>query len=63
MEQKRLYEARRLLGDWRLGIKQVAEQSGYENPLYFSRVFRRHFGLPPSDFQRATIPRSRPFWG
>ncbi|MEI6562458.1 MAG: AraC family transcriptional regulator [Verrucomicrobiota bacterium] len=56
MEQKRLYEARRLLGDWRLSIKQVAEQSGYDNPLYFSRVFRRHFGLPPSAFQRTMMP-------
>ena len=56
MEQKRLYEARRLLGDRRLSVKQVAEQIGYENPLYFSRVFRRQFGLPPSAFRRTMMP-------
>lgn len=56
MERKRLDEARRLLGDGRLSVKEVAGLSGYENPLYFSRVFRRHFGLPPSDFRSAQMP-------
>jgi len=56
MERKRLDEARRLLGDGRLSVKEVAELSGYENPLYFSRVFRCHFGSPPSEFRRIRVP-------
>lgn len=56
MEKKRLDEARRLLGGGRLSIKEVAGLSGYENPLYFSRVFRNHFGSPPSAFRRIQTP-------
>lgn len=56
MERKRLDEARRLLGEGRLSVKEVAAWSGYDNPLYFSRVFRRHFGSPPSDFRKIQTP-------
>jgi len=56
MERKRLNQAHRLLGDARLSVKEVAELSGYENPLYFSRVFRHHFGSPPSAFRRTQMP-------
>lgn len=56
MKRKRLDEARRLLGDGSLSVKEVAMLSGYENPLYFSRVFRNHFGSPPSDFRRIQRP-------
>ena len=52
MEQKRFDDARRLLGEGRLSVKQVAERSGYENPLYFSRAFRQRFGHSPTSFQR-----------
>lgn len=56
MERKRLDEARRLLGDGRLSVKEVGELCGYDNPLYFSRVFSHHFGTPPSAFRRMQIP-------
>lgn len=55
MERKRFDDARRLLGDGRLSVKQVAEQCGYDNPLYFSRLFQRRFGCPPSAFQRTMV--------
>lgn len=51
MERRRFDDARRLLGDGSLTIAQVAEQCGYINPLYFSRVFRRRFSCPPSTFR------------
>ena len=56
MERKRLDGARRLLGDRRLSMKQVAALSGYENALYFSRVFRRRFGCPPTAFREFMTP-------
>jgi AraC-like DNA-binding protein len=56
MESRRLDEARRLLGDARLSVKEVADLTGYENPLHFSRVFRRHFGQPPSAFRKIRMP-------
>lgn len=37
--------------DWR--IAHIAEKSGFEDPLYFSRAYKKHRGIPPSKaFQR-----------
>jgi len=40
-------------------IKEVAFQLGYSHPSLFSRQFRRHFGLTPSQFiqQRRRLDR------
>jgi len=43
-----------LAGSSKLGMKEIAARCGYEDPLYFSRVFREHFGLAPSKFGRRT---------
>ncbi len=37
-----------LLGDRTMRVKEAAEATGYANPFYFSRVYRRHFGVHPS---------------
>lgn len=31
-----------------LPVKDVAHAVGYEDPLYFSRLFKRHYGISPS---------------
>jgi len=36
----------------RLEIKQIANLVGYDDPLYFSRVFSRETGLSPSAYQQ-----------
>ncbi|MDE7087024.1 MAG: AraC family transcriptional regulator, partial [Clostridia bacterium] len=33
-------------------VSQVAEACGFAEPLYFSRVFKKHFGVAPNDFKR-----------
>lgn len=33
-------------------IAEIAEQCGYDDALYFSRVFKKHFGCAPSAFVR-----------
>lgn len=35
-----------------MGMKELAAHCGYEDPLYFSRVFRMHFGIAPSRFRK-----------
>lgn len=43
----RLVEARRLLRQSLAGIREIAQQVGYESPSQFSREYRRHFGISP----------------
>jgi AraC-like DNA-binding protein len=33
-------------------ITQIAEMCGFSEPLYFSRVFKKHFGVSPSDYNK-----------
>ena len=39
---------------WRrdYSVAEVAEMCGYSDPLYFSRVFNKHFGCSPSAFAK-----------
>ena len=48
----RLRNAQELLKSTDLSISEVARSVGYEDALYFSRIFRRHTGAPPSDHRR-----------
>lgn len=43
-------------------ISEIAQMCGYENSLYFSRVFKKHFGCAPSNFvkQRSEIHHRDP---
>ena len=45
----RMIRARELLCTSNLIVKEVARQTGYADPLYFSRVFKSHFGISPSE--------------
>jgi len=44
----RLLEARRLLVQGQLSVKEVAFQVGFDDPFHFSRLFARNFGVAPS---------------
>lgn len=58
LEQQRVRRARELLLMTALPVAAVAEEVGYRNPFYFSRIFRRHTGLSPRAFR--TQPRTPP---
>lgn len=34
----------------RYSVTQMAEMCGFAEPLYFSRVFKKYFGTPPSEY-------------
>lgn len=34
-------------------VKDIAANLGYQNPLYFSRIFKKHVGVYPSDYRNA----------
>lgn len=48
----RMEQARRLLLSPEASIKEIAYAVGYSDPLYFSRVFRKFYGVPPSEFAK-----------
>ena len=43
----RLQEARRLMLGEHLDAAQAGYRVGYDDPAYFSRDYKRHFGEPP----------------
>jgi DNA-binding response OmpR family regulator len=47
----RLKEARKLLlhNGHQLTIAEISYKVGFNDPLYFSRCFRKYFGVPPSE--------------
>jgi AraC-like DNA-binding protein len=51
----RLAEAQQLLGDQDLTIAEIAYQTGFTDPAYFTRVYREEFGESPSDFRNQAI--------
>ena len=51
LEQK-MVRARRLLRSGLYSVGQVAELLGYDDPSYFSKVFKKHAGLLPGAYAR-----------
>jgi AraC family transcriptional regulator, transcriptional activator of pobA len=49
-----MIESARLLRFTDMSVQQVALEVGYEDPLYFSRAFKRHFGQSPMAYREAT---------
>ena len=46
----RLEQAARLLKEQKLNIAQVAFEVGFANQAHFSTVFKKHFGVSPSEY-------------
>lgn len=51
----RLNKAIILLEEKSYSIKEVAYLVGYQDPNYFSRIFRRHMGISPSDLEKEGV--------
>ena len=45
---KRMETAKSLLAGTDLSVTDISSSLGFDDPLYFSRVFKRVFGVPPS---------------
>lgn len=49
----RLQRAKSLLQRTSLSVQQIAQAVGYEDPLYFSRVFSEYIGCAPSVYRKS----------
>ena len=49
--EKRLEKAKEMLLSTDVSIAQTATLCGFDDPLYFSKVFRKHSGFSPSEFK------------
>lgn len=48
---KRIYNAEALLHNTQYNISEIAQIVGYDNPLYFSRLFKKMKGISPSEYR------------
>lgn len=53
---RRLAHARSLLAEGKLTVKEVAAACGYDDPYYFSRLFRQRHGCAPRDVRQGKAP-------
>ena len=53
---KRLYNAKILLQNTDYNVTEIAEIIGYDNPLYFSRIFKKAKGISPSEYRKKIKP-------
>lgn len=48
----RISNAQTLLETSNYNVTEIAEIVGYDNPLYFSRIFKKQSGMSPSEFRK-----------
>ncbi len=52
--ERRMANAQVLLETTSYNISEIAALVGYDNPLYFSRIFRKQKGMSPSEYRKTT---------
>ncbi len=55
LRRLRVEEARRLLADGRLSVKEIAARTGFRDTSQLSKVFRRIDGLSPAHYREALL--------
>ena len=55
LTQLRISQAKHLLINSDLTIKEVGESVGYDSQFYFSRIFHKQVGLTPSEYRKKDI--------
>jgi len=59
MQERRLFEARRLLLETDIAVQDIARNLGFSTAGYFSRAFTQHIGQAPSAFRKAKQGRAQ----
>ncbi len=51
----RMQKAARILSSTGTSIAEIGEELGYKDALYFSRCFRRMYGMSPSEYRKSQM--------
>jgi len=51
----RMKRAAQLIRQEQVSIAEVSYMIGYDNPKYFSKIFKKHFGSSPSDYRTKAL--------
>lgn len=52
LTEMRIENAKMLIKDQRLKVYEVGSMVGFEDPKYFSQVFKKHTGFTPSEYRK-----------
>lgn len=52
LTELRMKKAKQLLGDIRYNVNEVAEQTGYSDAKYFSKIFKKTVGIKPTEYRK-----------
>lgn len=52
IQSLRMTNAQYLLEQSANNVSEIANIVGYDNPLYFSRLFKKHFGVSPAQYRK-----------
>ncbi|MFB2962467.1 arabinose operon transcriptional regulator AraC [Aeromonas jandaei] len=55
-EDQRIMRAKLLLQTTPMSVATIGQQVGYDDQLYFSRVFRKRVGVSPSEYRKCATP-------
>lgn len=58
--ERRLIEAKRLLMFTIRSVEDIGRESGFDDPAYFSRFFRKHTGASPTEWRALKLDQQRP---
>ncbi|MDD5729082.1 MAG: AraC family transcriptional regulator [Victivallales bacterium] len=50
--KKRLAKAQSLLATTDMSMMEIAEETGFANVYYFSRIFKKYIGQPPASYRK-----------
>ncbi|MEZ5912190.1 MAG: helix-turn-helix transcriptional regulator [Paracoccaceae bacterium] len=54
LQDRVLFEARRMLAETKLPVKDVSAQLGFASAAYFTRAFQHRTGKTPTQFRRTS---------
>lgn len=53
--QKKMQQARQLLAENNVSVKEIAYKLGYEKPSNFIRIFKKHYSFSPGSFRKQQL--------